>query len=109
MAKLQKFTDQFKTKVGLEARRGDKAIQGIAVANHQIASELGQHMEAPGCRRHGRNFCPWRQTARVDRSGDQGASCQDWEAMEALRYPSSQGWEATEVLIHPSVQQRQWS
>ena len=35
MAKRQKFTDQFKAKVALEALRGDKTIQEIA-AKYQV-------------------------------------------------------------------------
>ena len=35
MAKRRNFTDQFKAKVALEARRGDKTIQEIA-AKYQV-------------------------------------------------------------------------
>ena len=53
MATRWSFTDQFKTKVALEALRGDKTVQEIA-ANHQL---------------HPNQVSPWKQQA-IDGMGD---------------------------------------
>ena len=47
MSTRRRFSGDFKAKVALEALRGDKTIQEIAV-RHQGASEPGEHLESSG-------------------------------------------------------------